>query len=131
MGTLALHPKEIMSLRTLTFSFVLLVATIARANAGCPGDLGEIEVGLGLAAIDVKNAATACNSNGTTLTECTDDVDKINGQLTKVNTHVTSANSDCNATAGSDCAGFLTNLTSAMGKATADFTHAATTCANA
>ena len=77
---------------------------------GACQDLGEIEVGLGLAVIDVKNAATACNSNGTSLTDCTDDVAKINAQLSKISGHVTSASTDCNPTAGTECAFNLGNL---------------------
>ena len=75
-------------------------------------DLGEIEVGLGLAAVDVKNAATACNSNGTAFTECTDDVEKISAQLAKVTTHATSAGTDCSPAAGTECAFNLGNLVS-------------------
>lgn len=71
-----------------------------------------MEAGLGLAVVDVKNAATACNSNGTTLTDCTDDVDKINAQLTKVTGHVTSASTDCAPTPGTDCDFDLGNLVS-------------------
>merc|ERR1712032_1813102 len=69
--------------------------------------------------------------NGTTYTECTDDVAKISTQLGKITTHATAASTDCNPTAGSDCAGFLGNLTSALAKATTSFDHAATACANA
>jgi len=99
-------------------------------KAGCGSDLGEIEVGLGLAVLDVKNAATACNSNGTSLTECTDDVAKINAQLSKISGHVTAASTDCNPTAGTGCAFNLGNLTKDVAKATAEFGHAATYCAN-
>ena len=73
-------------------------------------DLGEIEVGLGLSVIDVKNAASACNSNGTSFTECTDDVAKISAQLSKISAHVTAASTDCNPTAGTGCAFNLGNL---------------------
>merc|ERR1712032_1758074 len=83
------------------------------------------------AAVDVKNAATACNGNSTTFTECTDDVEKISAQLAKVTTHATSAGTDCSPAAGTECAFNMGNLTQALGKATTSFTHAATACANA
>ena len=86
--------------------------SISTNSLGQCQDLGEIEIGLGITVLDVKNAATACNSNSTTLTECTDDVDKINTQLAKVVAHATSAGTDCSPTAGSECAFDLGNLVS-------------------
>lgn len=125
------HPIRSYTSKVATRDTFCLTAFLPAASAACNGDLGEVEVGLGLAAIDVKNAATDCNSNGTAFTACTDDVEKISAQLAKVTTHATSAATDCSPSAGTECAFDLGNLTEALGKATTSFTHAATSCANA